>query len=270
MNNTRVPILLSPKQLLWIKNQPGILLVDTRPFPDYQKEHLPQAVNLPLLYYHWTDTSTEGIKAFNHHMQRVLALTGVSNRKHVIFYEDNSGMSASRGVWLLHYYGHNKTSLLDGGLHAWKKAGYKTSTETVPTRPARFRVKLHPEVLANISQVNKSLNDKNTTLLDVRSPEEYNGTLARAARRGHVPNARNVNWERSITRQGTFKPLAKLEQLYKHADVRRDQEIITYCQGGYRAAQTYIALKLLGYPRVRNYLGSWFEWGNTLNAPVEK
>ena len=270
MNDMRVPILLSPKQLLRLKNKPGILLIDTRPFPDYQKEHLPHAVNLPLLYYHWTDTSPEGIKAFNHHMQRVLALTGVSNRKHVIFYEDNTGMSASRGVWLLHYYGHNKTSLLDGGLRAWKKAGYKTTTETVPTKPARFQAKLHPEVFADIRQVNRSLNDKNTTLLDVRSPEEYNGTLARAARRGHVPNARNVNWEQSITRQGTFKPLAKLEQLYRHADIRRDQEIITYCQGGYRAAQTYIALKLLGYPRVRNYLGSWFEWGNTLNTRVEK
>src|SRR6266849_8118578 len=73
MNNMRVPILLSPKQLLRLKNKPGILLVDTRPFPDYQKEHLPLAVNLPLLYYHWTDTSPEGIKAFNYHMQRVLA-----------------------------------------------------------------------------------------------------------------------------------------------------------------------------------------------------
>src|SRR6266567_2032505 len=165
MNDTRVPILLSPKQLLRLKNKPSILLVDTRPFPDYQKEHLPHAVNLPLLYYHWTDTSPEGIKAFNHHMQRVLAFTGVSNRKHVIFYEDNTGMSASRGVWLLHYYGHNKTSLLDGGLRAWKQAGYKTTTETVPTKPAKFQAKLHPEVLATISQVNKSLNDKNATLL---------------------------------------------------------------------------------------------------------
>ncbi len=156
MNNVRVPILLSPKQLLRLENKPGILLIDTRPFPDYQKEHLPRAVSLPLLYYHWTDTSPEGIKAFNHHMQRVLALTGVSNRKHVIFYEDNSGMSASRGVWLLHYYGHNKTSLLDGGLRAWKKAGYKTTTETIPTKPAKFKVKLHPEVFANIRQVNRS------------------------------------------------------------------------------------------------------------------
>ena len=108
MDETRVPLLLTPKQFDRIKNKPGILLIDARPFPDYQKEHLPGAVNLPLLYYHWTDTSPEGLKAFNHHMHRVLALTGVSNRKHVIFYENNSGMSAARGVWLLHYYGHNK------------------------------------------------------------------------------------------------------------------------------------------------------------------
>ncbi len=270
MSQSALPLLLSPQQVHGLKNKPGTLIIDTRSFPEYRKQHIPGAVNLPLMYYHWTDTSPEGIKAFNHQTQRILGLTGVSNKKHVIFYENNSGMTASRGVWLLHYLGHNKASMLDGGLRAWKKAGYKTTTKPTPPSPAKFETRIHPELLATMQQITKSIRNKNTTLLDVRSPEEYNGTLQRGARPGHIPNSRNVNWERTITRQGTFKPMAKLEQLYKHADIRRDQEVITYCQGGYRAAQTYIALKLLGYPRVRNYLGSWFEWGNTLNAPVEK
>src|SRR5713226_9027791 len=106
MDETSVPLLLSPSQVSRLKSKPSILVVDTRPFPAYQKEHVPGAVNLPLMYYHWTDTSPEGIKAFNRQMQRVLSFTGVSSRNHVIFYEDTSGMTASRGVWLLHYLGH--------------------------------------------------------------------------------------------------------------------------------------------------------------------
>ena len=137
---------------------------------------MPGAVNLPLIYYHWLDTSSSGIVAFGRQMQRVLGLAGVSDRKHVVFYEDTSGMTASRGVWLLHYLGHNKASILDGGLRAWKKAGFKTTTEPTPPKPTKFETKIHPELLATMTDVSRSLNKKTTTLLDVRSPEEYDGT----------------------------------------------------------------------------------------------
>ncbi len=270
MGPSKVPLLLPPRQVSRLLRNHNALIVDTRAFADYQNGHIPGAVNLALMYYHWSDTSPDGIKTFNRQMERVLGFIGVSKKKQVVFYEDTSGMMASRGVWLLHYFGHNKVSLLDGGLRAWKKAGYKTSTETSGSRPTRFEAKVNPQILATMRQVYDSLNMKNVEILDVRSPEEYDGTWIRAARGGHIPKAKNINWERTITRQGTFKPISQLERLYRSADVSRQSEIVAYCQGGYRAAQTYIVLKLLGYPKVRNYLGSWFEWGNEIGMPVEK
>src|SRR5262249_31002654 len=162
------PLLLAPAQLKRFQNKPGALTIDTRSFPEYHKDHIPGAVNVPLLYYHWTDTSSHGIREFNQQMQRVLGLAGVNRRKHVTFYEDNSGMGAARGVWLLHYFGHDKASMLDGGLKAWKRAGYKTSTDPAQPRPTEFETRPRPNLLATMKQVQESLKDNNRTLLDVR------------------------------------------------------------------------------------------------------
>ncbi len=270
MQEPIVPIILSAKQVLRLVGKRDLLIVDTRPFGFYQKGHIPGAVNLALMYFHWSDTSPAGIREFNRQMERVLGFTGVGERTHVVFYEDTTGMAASRGVWLLHYLGHSRASLLDGGLRAWKRAGYKMSTETIGPKPRKFRARVHPEILATMDQVHGSLRKNGTEILDVRSPEEFDGTWVRAARGGHIPGSGNLNWERAVTPQGTFKPLKQLERLYREAGVSKEKEVIAYCQGGYRAAQAYIVLKLLGYPRVRNYLGSWFEWGNDLSMPVEK
>lgn len=219
--------------------------------------------------YHWTDTSPKGIRAFTNHMERLLGFIGVTPSKHVVFYEETSGMMAARGVWLLHYLGHRKASLLDGGLRSWRRAGYKTTTEPTAPKPSRFKAHVNSEVLATMNHIMGSLNDPDRTILDVRSEEEYNGSLVRAARGGHIPTARNINWNRTISTQGFLRSKKELGKIYSKESILRNKEVITYCQAGYRAAQTYLVLKLLGFPNVRNYLGSWFEWGNTERAPVE-
>ncbi len=262
-------LLLSPSQLSRLSGKRGTMIIDTRSFRDYRKGHIRGAVNLPLAEYHWADTSQGGIKGFTNHMERLLSFIGVSRNKHVIFYEDTSGMMAARGVWVLHYLGHDKTSILDGGLRAWKKKGYGITVDPTPPKPLQFTAHVRPEVLATITHVRSSLEDPNTSLLDVRSVEEYDGTLVRAARGGHIPKAKNIDWKRTLTRQGTLKPIADLKRLYNSEGVAMDGEVITYCQAGYRAAHAYVVLKLLGYPKVRNYLGSWFEWANTPDTPIE-
>ncbi len=224
-----VPLVLSARQTAALANNRAILLVDTRPFTDYHTEHIPKAVDLPMTEYHWSDTSPTGIRAFTNQMERLLGFIGVTSNKHVVFYEETSGMMAARGVWLLHYLGHRKASMLDGGLRSWRKEGYETTTEPTAPKPSRFKAHVNPEVLATMNHVLGSLNDPNRTILD-----------------------------------------NELERIYSAEGVYRNKEIITYCQAGYRAAQTYLVLKLLGYPNVRNYLGSWFEWGNTGKAPVKK
>jgi thiosulfate/3-mercaptopyruvate sulfurtransferase len=264
-----VPLVLSAKETARLAGKDAILLVDTRPFTDYHKGHISRAVDLPMTEYHWSDTSPNGIRAFANHMERLLGFIGVTPNKHVVFYEETSGMMAARGVWLLHYLGHTKASMLDGGLRSWQKAGYKTTTEPTAPKPSHFKARVNPNVLATMNSVLGSLSDPKQIILDVRSAEEYDGTLVRAARAGHIPTARNVDWNRTVSKQGLLKSGKELERIYSKAGVVQSKEIITYCQAGYRAAHTYLVLKLLGYPNVRNYLGSWFEWGNTQKAPVE-
>jgi thiosulfate/3-mercaptopyruvate sulfurtransferase len=123
--------------------------------------------------------------------------------------------------------------------------------------------------IATWRDVEARIGNADTVLLDTRSDGEWNGTTVRARRGGRIPGAVHVEWTRNLGDDGAFKPAAELRAMYEQAGVTPDKEVVTYCQGGYRAAHGYLALRLLGYPRVRNYTGSWKEWGDRENLPVE-
>src|SRR5256712_5075028 len=175
-----VPLVLSARQTATLANNHAILLVDTRPFTDYHTEHIPKAVDLPMTEYHWSDTSPTGIRAFTNQMERLLGFIGVAPNKHVVFYEETSGIMAARGVWLLHYLGHRKASMLDGGLRSWRKEGHETTTEPTAPKPSRFKAHVNPEVLATLNHVMGWGGGGGGGVVDVRSEEEYDGTLVRA------------------------------------------------------------------------------------------
>lgn len=263
---TELPI--TARELRKHLGRPNLLVLDVRSFRAYVRGHIRGAVNLSLLDYHWADTTPSGVASFTQHMQRVLSFVGIDEHKTVVFYETISGMSAAIGVWLLHYFGHDRARILDGGLKRWRALGYPITKGPNPPRPGTFRTTLRPSVLATADYVRERLLSPHVALLDARSPQEYRGRQLRAARAGCVPGAHNVNWRRALTRDGRFKERGELERLYRRAGFSREREVITYCQGGYRAAHAYVALKIRGYPRVRNYLGSWFEWGNLPEYPV--
>jgi thiosulfate/3-mercaptopyruvate sulfurtransferase len=263
----------SKLQLLYLEKGDNLIVVDTRPYSDYVIGHLPNAVNIDLAQFHWIDTSTEGISQFNKQMKILLSNIGIMRSKFVIFYESISGISSARGVWLLTYFSHNKTAMLDGGFNKWKKEGLRTETKNNSFIHSRFDGRANPDVFADYryvrSKIKKNCNSNNNiVILDSRSKSEYDGYETRAALAGHIPSAINVNWLDNIKKDGTFKEDKELEKLYSH--ISKDKEVITYCQGGYRAANTFIVLRNLGYKRVRMYLGSWGEWGNKIDLPVER
>ena len=186
-----------------------LLLVDTRPFAEYSIGHIQGAVNIDLFQFHWLDTSKVGIKQFVQQSRILLSNIGVSNEKSVVFYDNVSGMSAARGVWLLHYFSHKKVSLLDGGLDRWKEEGHPLETKTNAFVKTNYRGKPNPKVLATANEIEKSIGKKGTALLDARTKEEFEGIHVRAARAGHIPSAINIDWEENI-QGGSFKTKEEL------------------------------------------------------------
>lgn len=155
--------------------------------------------------------------------------------------------------------------MLDGGFEGWKSAGYPVEFKSNPLFHSKFNGKIDKNVISTAEEVKKSLKNKKTIILDARSKDEFEGLDIRAARRGHIPSAVNIDWQNNIDNR-IFKHKEKLSKIY--SKIPKNSKVITYCQGGYRAANTFIVLKLLGYNKVKMYLGSWGEWGNRFDLPV--
>lgn len=262
--------LTTPQELKKKIGSPDLVLIDTRPAEQFARGHIPGAIHFDLFGLSLTDTSPAPLKAFLSMMHHLFEMRGVSMVKEVVFYEEISGMRAARGLWFLEYFGHEKVQVLDGGIEAWRQAGYPLTVEAVAPSLAQLNARESREILATAEDVLDSLGKKNWTILDTRSDDEYMGRNIRAARGGAIPGAVHLEWTNNLDPKGKFKSPSELRSMYQKLGVTPDKEIITYCQGGYRAAHSYLALKSLGYPKVRNYLGSWREWGDRPDLPIEK
>jgi thiosulfate/3-mercaptopyruvate sulfurtransferase len=249
-----------------IQNESGVIVVDTRSFSEFKNGHIPGAVNVDLFQLHWFDTTKRGIKDFNRQTRLLLSNIGVSKDNKVVYYDNISGISAARGVWLLLYFSHEKVCMLDGGFEKWKREGYPVETKSNALKNTTFKGKPNSKIIADANEVRRAIDKKNVVVVDARSSEEYSGSEVRAARKGHIPSAINIDWKRNIE-NNLLKSKGKLSKIY--SKIPKDAQVITYCQGGYRAANAFLALKMLGYKKVKMYLGSWGEWGNRLDLPVE-
>ena len=247
------------------KSRNQAIIVDTRSFSEYKNGHIPGAVNIDLFQLHWFDTSKRGIKDFNRQTRILLSNIGIKRESEVIFYDNVSGISAARGVWLLLYFSHTLVKMLDGGFEGWKRAGYPVEIKSNALIHSEFKGSIDKSIISTVEEVKKSLEDEKVVILDARTKEEFNGSDVRAARRGHIPSAVNIDWQNNID-NSIFKSKEKLSKIY--SEIRKNSKIITYCQGGYRAANAFMVLKILGYKNVKMYLGSWGEWGNRIDLPV--
>lgn len=265
-------LLVTPRELAGMLEGAGSkrpLVLDLRPPEAYTAGHVPTALHLDLWGVSLIDTDPAPLKAFMWMIEHVLATHGVDQSTPVVVYDGQSGIRAARAFWFLEYFGHPSVRMLDGGFTAWSSAGLDVTRDAAPPPKSEWTGTREEQTVATWKDVRNALGKSKAVILDTRSDGEYCGTTVRAKRGGAVPGAVHIEWTSNLTAAGDFKPAAELKKMYEDAGVTPDREVITYCQGGYRAAHSYVALRLLGYPRVRMYIGSWKEWADREELPVE-
>jgi thiosulfate/3-mercaptopyruvate sulfurtransferase len=245
------------------------LLIDCRPAELFARGQIQGAVHLDLWGVSLVDTSDAPLRAFMWMIGHLFSLRGVDPARPVVVYEQDSGLRAARAFWFLEYLGHPSVRVLDGGFGAWLGAGFPVAADPVAPTPGTWHGALVSERVATWQDVQTRLGDPATAIVDTRSEDEYRGRAVRAKRGGAIPGAVHLEWKKNLTPDGRYKSPEDLAAMYAALGVTPNREVVTYCQGGYRAAHTYLALRLAGFPRVRNYTGSWKEWGDREDLPIE-
>ena len=259
--------------------QDGLVVAEVDENPDlYEEGHIPGAVKL-----HWRDDLQDrlrrdvvGKEAF----ERLLGERGIGNDTTVVLYGDKNNWFAAFAYWYLKLYGHADVRVLDGGRQKWIDESRPLTTDASAVAAAQYIVPAVDEsIRARRDDVLAGLGHEGRALVDVRSTQEYSGELIAppgyeqegATRTGHIPTARSIPWAQAVRDDGTFKSPDELRDLYGAEGVTPDKEVVVYCRIGERSVHTWFVLReLLGYPVVRNYDGSWTEWGNLVDVPIER
>ena len=270
--------LVSTEWLVEHLNEPGYRLIEVDVNPAaYDGGHIQGAIG-----WDWKRDLQDPLVrdlASREALEQKLGESGVTPDTTILLYGDNNNWFAAYAYWALRYYGHDKVKLMNGGRVKWEQEGRPFTTDQAQVQPTQYKFQGQPrdEFRAYRDDVAKKLGQ--IGLVDVRSPKEFSGELLApenlpqegAQRGGHIPSAVNIPWGTAVREDGTFKPVDELREIYGGKGITPDREVIAYCRIGERSAHTWFVLKeLLGYDNVRNYDGSWTEWGSAIKVPIEK
>jgi thiosulfate/3-mercaptopyruvate sulfurtransferase len=271
------PVLVTTDWLAEHLRDEGLVVAEVDENPDlYDEGHIPGAIKL-----HWRDDLQDPVErdlVEKDAFEQLMSSRGISNETTLVLYGDKNNWFAAYAYWYLKIYGHQDVRILDGGRQKWIDESRELTTDEAQISPASYSAKERDETIrarrdAVLSTIGRD------ALVDVRSPQEYSGELIAAPgyeqegaqRSGHIPTAESIPWAQAVKDDGTFKSAHELRELYGAKGITPDRAVTAYCRIGERSAHTWFVLReLLGYEDVRNYDGSWTEWGNLIDVPIEK
>jgi thiosulfate/3-mercaptopyruvate sulfurtransferase len=276
-NDYAKPVLVTTDWLVDNLGGDKVVVAEVDENPDlYDEGHVPGAIKL-----HWRDDLQDPVErdlVEREAFERLMGERGISNDTTLVLYGDKNNWFAAYAYWYLKIYGHEDVRILDGGRQKWIDEGRELSTDVPEATTATYSARERDETIrarrdAVLGAIGRD------TLVDVRSPQEFSGELIAAPgyeqegaqRGGHIPTAQSIPWAQAVRDDGTFKSADELRQLYEGKGITPDRAVTAYCRIGERSAHTWFVLReLLGYQDVRNYDGSWTEWGNLVDVPIEK
>lgn len=267
---SKLPLITEPEQLAAELDASDLIILDLRDPETYANGHIPNAINFSLGEVVRTAPPTGGLLPNAAQMSQALSRIGYTGKEHIAAVDDNGGPQAARLVWTLETFGIENASFLNGGMVAWMAdIGALDSTIESP-QSSQFQAQLIAANSADRDYIAKHLNSPQTQLVDARTAGEYSGQDVRSARGGHIPGAIHFDWiQLKNSANMKLKPLDEIQSLVDAAEIRKDAEIISYCQTHMRSSVVCLALRALGYPNVKGYPGAWSDWGNQEDTPIE-